>query len=78
MARALNTALAEALAKGAVGAPSVAHLLDQRARARHQPPPLQAVLPDDPRIHASRVTPHCLADYDRLLSKDPSDDDASA
>jgi len=76
-ARALNAALAEALAKGAVGAPSVAHLLDQRARGRHQPPPLQVVLPDDPRIHASRVTPHSLTDYDKLLTKDSSDDDAS-
>nr|WP_225938083.1 IS21 family transposase [Myxococcus sp. RHSTA-1-4] len=76
-ARALNAALAEALARGAVGAPSVAHLLDQRARGRRQPPPLQVVLPDDPRIHASRVTPHSLADYDKLLTKDSSDDDTS-
>ena len=53
-ARALNAALAEALAKGAVGAPSVAHLLDQRARGRRQPPALQGVLSDDPRIRAVR------------------------
>ena len=75
-ARALNAALAEALAKGAVGAPSVAHLLDQRARGRQQPPPLQGGLSDDPRIRASRVTPHSLADYDKLLSKDSCDDDS--
>lgn len=73
-ARELNAALAEALHKGAVSSASVAHLLDQRSRQRRQPPPLPVVLPDDPRIHASRVTPHSLADYDRLLNKDSSDD----
>lgn len=75
-ARELNAALAEALAKGAVGAASVAHLLDQRARGRHQPPALSAVLSDGPRIRASRVTPHSLTAYDKLLSKDSSDDDS--
>jgi transposase len=76
-ARELNAALAEALEKGAVSASSVAHLLDQRSRRRRQPPPLAVVLPDDPRIRASRVTPHSLADYDRLLTKDSSDDDST-
>lgn len=73
-ARELNAALAQALDKGAVSAASVAHLLDQRSRHRGQPPPLPVVLPDDPRIQASRVTPHRLADYDRLLNKDCSDE----
>jgi hypothetical protein len=45
-AAAFDGALQEALARGAVSAPSVAHLLDQRARARRQPPPLSVVLPD--------------------------------
>jgi transposase len=76
-ARALDEALAEALRKGAVSAPAVAHLLDQRARRQRQPPPLTVVLPDDPRIAASRTRPHSLADYDRLLDKDSSDDDST-
>jgi hypothetical protein len=42
-AAALDWALHEALARGAVSAPSVAHLLDQRARARRQPLPLAVV-----------------------------------
>ncbi|MBD0320709.1 MAG: transposase, partial [Gemmatimonadetes bacterium] len=73
-ARALDEALSEALRKGAVSAPAVAHLLEQRARLQRQPPPLGVVLPDDPRIAASRTRPHSLADYDRLLDKDSQDD----
>jgi transposase len=73
-ARELDTALGEALDKGAVSAPAVAHLLDQRTRRRRQPPPLAVVLPDDPRIAASQTRPHSLADYDRLLKKDDTDD----
>ena len=78
-ARALDAALAEALARGALGAPSVAHLLDQGTRRRREKPPLAAVLSDDPRIAASRVVPHNLTDYDRLLSPQdtPPDDDST-
>jgi transposase len=70
-AAALDWALQEALARGAVSAPSVAHLLDQRARARHQPPPLAVVLPADPRVRDLRVTPHPLTAYDALLAPPP-------
>jgi hypothetical protein len=66
----VNAAMKEALAKGAIGAASVAHLIDQRARRRKQPPALDVVLPDDPRVRDLRVTPHPLTDYDRLLGKD--------
>ena len=72
--RELNAALREALTRGAVAAASVAHVLDQRARRRKQPPALDVVLPDDPRVRELRVTPHPLTDYDRLLDKD---DDSS-
>jgi len=65
---ALDAALATALARGAVKAASIAHLLDQRARARRQPPPLTVVLPADPRVRDLRVTPHALAAYDALLT----------
>ncbi len=73
-ARELNAALGEALDKGAVGAASVAHLLDQRARRRRKAPPLDVVLPEDPRVRELRVTPHPLADYDRLLNRTDDDD----
>ena len=70
-AAALDGALNEALARGAVSASSVAHLLDQRARARRQPPPLAVVLPADPRVRDLRVTPHALTAYDALLAAPP-------
>lgn len=64
----LDRAIAEALARGAHSAASVAHLLDQWARARKVPPPLDAVLPDDPRVRDLRVTPHALDRYDELYA----------
>jgi hypothetical protein len=67
-ASALDAALATALARGAVNAASIAHLLDQRARARRQPLPLTVVLPADPRVRDLRVTPHALTAYDALLT----------
>jgi hypothetical protein len=48
----------------------VGHLLDQRARARKSLPPLDAVLPDDPRVRDLRVTPHALDSYDALYAAD--------
>lgn len=69
----LDRAMAEALARGATGAASVAHLLDQRARARKTLPPLDAVLPDDPRVRDLRVTPHALGRYDELYAADSDD-----
>lgn len=74
--KALDAALREAHSKGAVGAPSVAHLLDQETRRRKERPPLDVVLPDDPRVKELRVRPHALADYDRLL-RDHDDDDSA-
>lgn len=62
----VNAALEEALGRGAIAAASVAHILDQRARARHQPPPLEVILPDDPRVRDLHVQPHALAAYDEL------------
>jgi transposase len=66
----LDRAIAEAMARGALGATSVAHILDQRARARRTPPPLDAVLPNDPRVRNLRVTPHRLDAYDDLSADD--------
>jgi hypothetical protein len=70
-AAALEMALADALTRGAINAASVAHLLDQQARARHTPPPLPVVLPDDPRVRDLRVPPHRLSTYDALLHPCP-------
>lgn len=62
----VDAAMKDALARGAIGAASVAHVLDQRARARRLPPALDVVLPDDPRVRDLRVTPHALDTYDAL------------
>jgi hypothetical protein len=75
-AAALEAALTTALARGAVNAASVAHLLDQRARARRQPPPLTVVLPADPRVRDLRVIPHALTAYDALLTPAPPEEEA--
>jgi hypothetical protein len=72
-ARELNTALAETMEKGAISAPAVAHLLDQRIRRRKAPPPLEVLLPNRPGVDV-RVTPHSLADYDSLLKDNQNDD----
>lgn len=70
----VEAALVEALSRGATSAQSVAHLLDQRRRKAGAPPPLDPVLPDDPRVRDLRVTPHALADYDVLARRGPSAD----
>jgi hypothetical protein len=74
---AVESARSEALDRGAVSAASVAHLLDQRARARKAPPPIPVVLPDDPRVRDLRVTPHALTHYDALSQETDDDDDAT-
>jgi transposase len=73
-ASALDPALGEALARGALSAVSVAHILDQRRRARRLPPPVDVVLPDDPRVRELRVTPHALSAYDILLTSPPDEE----
>jgi transposase len=73
----LDAAFADVTARGALSVDSVAHVLDQRARARRLAPPLDVPLPDDPRIRDLRVTPHALAGYDRLSAPDAEDDDES-
>lgn len=72
-AKELDQALAEALERGSPSASSVAHVLDQRARAKSAPPPLPVVLSDDPRIRDLYVTPHALEPYDQL-STDPKEE----
>jgi transposase len=66
----LVLAIDDALQRGAIHASSVAHILDQRQRARGASPPCNVVLPDDPRVRDLRVTPHALAGYDALYQSD--------
>jgi len=68
----LNDAIASAQIRGAFAAQSVAHILDQRRRARGAPIAIQAVLPDDPRIRDLVLIPHSLDRYDRLAAASSS------
>jgi transposase len=70
----LDVALADALGRGAVSAESVAHICDQRARARNRPPPVLLVHAD-PRVTELRVTPHKLAAYDALSTRNTDDEE---
>jgi transposase len=67
---ALDAALGEALSLGAIRAESVAHLLDRARQEQGSLPPIDPILPDDPRVHDARVTPHSLSDYDALLRRE--------
>ena len=69
----VELALKDALARGAISATSVAHLLDQRARAKKAVPALDVILPDDPRVRDLRVTPHQLGSYDSLSKPTEND-----
>lgn len=62
----LDAALTEAQRRGAFAALSVAHILDQRRRARGAPVPIEISLSSDPRVQNLVVMPHSLARYDRL------------
>jgi len=66
----LDDAIATAHQRDAFSAQSVAHILDQRRRGRGAPVPIPPVLPDDPRVRDTHVTPHALASYDVLADRD--------
>ena len=67
----LAAAVETALARDALGAGAVAHLLEQRRRARGQRPPIPLVLPDDPRVRELDIPSHPLETYDDLGTGDP-------
>ena len=69
----LDAALSEALARGTPSAESVAHICDQRVRARKRLPPV-LLMHDDPRVNDLRVTPHKLAAYDALGTGDGTEE----
>jgi transposase len=62
----LEFALAETRRRGAFAAQSVAHVLDQRRRARKIQVPIPVVLPDDPRVRDLVVPTRSLGTYDVL------------
>jgi transposase len=66
----LDDALCTAHERNAFSAQSVAHILDQRRRGRGAPVPIPPVLPNDPRVRDTHVTPHALASYDVLAGRD--------
>lgn len=70
----LERALAEAYQRGAFTAQSVAHMLDQRRRARGASVPLPPLLPDDPRVRDLVVTQRPLGAYDVLARSGNKED----
>jgi hypothetical protein len=62
----LAAAVETALARDAPGAGSVAHVLEQRRRARRRPPPVPVILPADPRVRDLTVATPPLEAYDEL------------
>ncbi|HEX9294932.1 MAG TPA: IS21 family transposase [Polyangiaceae bacterium] len=62
----LEAALAETCRRGAFAAQSVAHVLDQRRRAKNVKVTVPPVLPNDPRVRDLVVAPRSLGAYDVL------------
>ncbi len=74
-ARELEAAIAEAYRRGAFAAQSVAHVLDQRRRARGARAPMPPMLPDDPRVRDLVVPTRALGAYDALARSGKEDRD---
>ncbi|MEO7274731.1 MAG: IS21 family transposase [Vicinamibacterales bacterium] len=70
----LSAAVALALARDALGAGSVSHILETRRRHRGQAPPVPMILPDRPGVRDQTLTPHRLESYDDLCRPAPDDD----
>jgi transposase len=65
--------LAAAIERDALGAGTIAHILETRRRQRGLKPPIPIALPDHPGVRDLDVTPHRLETYDDLTRSDPSD-----
>jgi len=61
---AVESAVLAALSADTLHVGAVRQVLDQRAQAASQPPPLSLHLPDDPRLQQPVVRPHALSGYD--------------
>jgi transposase len=70
----LSAAVALALERDALGAGSIAHILEARRRQRGHQPPVPMILPDRPGVRDLALTPHRLESYDDLSRADPDDD----
>ena len=70
----LAAAIAVALQRDALGAGSIAHILETRRRQRRLPPPLRLTLPDRPGLRDLDVRAHDLEPYDALGQRTPDDD----
>jgi transposase len=69
----LTAAVADALARDALGASAITHILETRRRQRGQKPPIPLALPDRPGVRDLDVTPHPLESYDDLARPDSDD-----
>ena len=70
----LTAAVTVALARDALGAGAIAHVLETRRRRRGQSPSVPLALPDHPGVRDLDVTPHRLETYDAFSRPDPDDD----
>ena len=70
----LAAAIAVALERDALGAGSIAHLLETRRRQRGLQPPLRLTLPDRPGLRDLDVRSHDLESYDALRQRTPDHD----
>ena len=70
----LTAAITLALERDALGAGSIAHLLETRRRQRGRKPPLRLVLPARPGVRDLDVRPHRL-ERDDALTRRAADDD---
>jgi DNA-binding NarL/FixJ family response regulator len=71
----LAAAVAEALARDALGPSAITHILETRRRQRRQKPPIPLALPDRPGVRDLTVTPRPLDTNDALARRDPDDTD---
>jgi transposase len=69
----LTAAIQRALERDALGAGTIAHILETRRRARGLKPPIPMALPDRPGVRDLDVTPHRLETYDALARSDSDD-----
>lgn len=73
----LDAAILVAIERGAFSGEAIAHLCDQRRRARNAPPPV-FVEHHDARVRDLRVTPHELGGYDALSRRDGEGEEGSS
>ena len=69
----LAAAVTTALERDALGAGSIAHILETRRRHQGRKPPLRLTLPDRPGVRDLDVRPHDLETYDALGQHTPDD-----